>query len=138
MNWKELLIVIVCGVFAFGLGFRFTPYLFPIKKSDIERENFHSVKFYDRYGNLLQEVLSQNSTRSVEVSIDEISPYFLDAIIASEDKDFYQHRGVDYKAVLRAVCQNLKSKKVISGASTITLQLARLIRPGERTVMKKV
>ncbi|MCK4233910.1 penicillin-binding protein 1C [candidate division WOR-3 bacterium] len=138
MNWKKSLIVIVCGFFVFGLGFRLTPYLFPIKKSDIERESFHSVKFYDRYGNLLQEVLSQNSTRSVEVSIDEISPYFLDAIIASEDKDFYQHKGVDYRAVLRAIYQNLKSKKVVSGASTITLQLARLIKPGERTVMKKV
>lgn len=133
-----ILMLFICGVFVFGLGFRFTPYLFPVKKTDIERENFHSVKFYDRHGNLLQEVLSKNSTRSVYVSIDKVSPYFLDAIIASEDKNFYRHGGIDYKAVCRAMYQNLKSKKIVSGASTITLQLARLIRPGERTVMKKV
>ncbi|MFQ6091585.1 MAG: transglycosylase domain-containing protein [bacterium] len=133
---KSLLSIFFC-ILIFALGFRSTPYLFPVKKKDIERERFHSVKFYDRHGDLLQEVLSRNSTRSVHVNLENVSPYFLNAIIATEDKNFYRHGGVDYKAVLRAMYENLKSKKIVSGASTITLQLARLIQPGERTFVKK-
>ncbi|RKX70494.1 penicillin-binding protein 1C [candidate division TA06 bacterium] len=131
-------IIFVCVLFIFGLSFRFTPYLFPIKKKDINRKHFDSVKFYDRHGNLLQEVLSQNSKSSVYVSIDKVSPYFLQAVIVSEDKNFYKHRGIDYRAICRAIYQNIKSKRIVSGASTITLQLARMINPGKRTMIKKI
>ncbi|MFQ6042622.1 MAG: penicillin-binding protein 1C [Candidatus Poribacteria bacterium] len=137
INLKRLSIFLAGGILIFGLSFRFTPPLFPIQKEDIAQKSFHSVKFYDRDGNLLQEVLSKDS-RSVYVSIDRVSPYFLKAIVASEDKNFYRHRGVDYWAILRAVYQNIRSKKIVSGASTITLQLARMIHPGRRTVIKKI
>lgn len=137
-NKLKILIVFVCVLLISGLSFRFTPYIFPIKKRDINRKRFNSVKFYDRDGNLLQEVLSQNSKRSVYVSIDKVSPYFLQAIIVSEDKKFYQHKGIDYGAICRAIYQNIKSKRVVSGASTITLQLARMINPGKRTMVKKI
>ncbi len=134
----NILIIFVCVLFIFGFSFRFTPYIFPIRKKDIDRKHFNSVKFYDRHGNLLQEVLSQNFKSSVYVSIDRVSPYFLQAIIVSEDKSFYKHRGIDYRAICRAIYQNIKSKRVVSGASTITLQLARMINPGKRTIIKKV
>ena len=137
INLKRLLMFLIGGIFVFGLSFRFTPLLFPIQKEDIERKSFHSVKFYDRDGNLLQEVLSKDS-RSLHVSIDRVSSYFLKAIIASEDKNFYRHRGVDYRAILRAIYLNTKLKEIVSGASTITLQLARMINPGERTMIKKI
>jgi penicillin-binding protein 1C len=136
INLKRLSIFLAGGILVFGLGFRFTPLLFPIQKEDIEQKSFHSVKFYDRDGNLLQEVLSKDS-RSLHVSIDHVSPYFLKAIIASEDKNFYRHKGIDYLAILRAIYQNIKSKEIVSGASTITLQLSRMINPGKRTVIKK-
>ncbi|MBC8234147.1 penicillin-binding protein 1C [bacterium] len=137
INLKRLLMFLIGGIFVFGLSFRFTPLLFPIQKEDIERKSFHSIKFYDRDGNLLQEVLSKDS-RSLHVSIDRVSSYFLKAIIASEDKNFYRHRGVDYLAILRAIYLNTKAKEIVSGASTITLQLARMINPDERTMIKKI
>jgi len=137
INLKRLLMFLIGGIFVFGLSFRFTPLLFPIQKEYIKRKSFHSVKFYDRDGNLLQEVLSKDS-RSLHVSLDRVSSYFLKAIIASEDKNFYRHRGVDYRAILRAIYLNTKSKEIVSGASTITLQLARMINPGERTMIKKI
>ncbi len=131
--WSFLLCVIaLAGIF------RFSPYLFPISKADIARERFHSVKFYDRHGNLLQEVLSQDAFRSLHVDLGQVSPYFLEAIIAAEDKNFYRHSGVDYAAVLRALWQNLRSGEVVSGASTITLQLARLLEPAQRTLPNKL
>jgi penicillin-binding protein 1C len=120
------------------ISFRVTPFLFPITEADIRKENFNSVKFYDRHGELLQEVLSENSNRSVHVNLNKISPYFIQAIIAAEDKNFYAHNGIDYAAVIRAFWQNVRSGKIISGASTITLQLARLLSPGNRTIFKKL
>jgi penicillin-binding protein 1C len=135
---KKLHLVFFGCLIIFILGFRLTPYLFPIKEKDLYKESFHSIKFYDRNGKLLQEVLSENSSRSIHTDFDKVSPYFIQAIIASEDKNFYSHNGIDYKAVCRAAWQNIKSKKVVSGASTITLQLARMMRPGKRTLLKKI
>ncbi|MEJ2568143.1 MAG: transglycosylase domain-containing protein, partial [candidate division WOR-3 bacterium] len=126
------------SLFLFIFAFRFTPYLAPITEKKLHRESFHSVKFFDRDGRFLQEVLSENSSRSIHIDLDRVSPYFIKSIIASEDKDFYHHKGIDYKAVIRASWQNLKERKIVSGASTITLQLARMMRPGKRTLFKKI
>ncbi len=135
-NKKFIIIALILTILI--LFFRFTPYLIPINEDDIKKENYHSVKFYDRHGNLLQEVLSQNEMRSIHVDINQVSSYFLDAIIAAEDKNFYQHNGIDYPAVFRASWQNLKSRRIVSGASTITLQLARLLHPAERNIWNKL
>jgi penicillin-binding protein 1C len=120
------------------LAFRLIPFLLPINKEDLQRQEFHSVLFYDRHGNLMQEVLSASSTRSVSVQIEAVSPYFIDAIVATEDRNFYNHYGIDYGAVLRALYQNLRSADIVSGASTITLQLARLQHPAQRTILNKI
>jgi penicillin-binding protein 1C len=135
---KKSILISLALLFITGVLFRYTPYLFPIRESDIRTEKFHSVKFYDRHGNPLQEVLSQNSMRSVHVPLKNISPYFINAIIAAEDKNFYRHGGVDYQAILRAIWQNLRSREIVSGASTITLQLARLLHPQDRIFFNKV
>ena len=135
-NKKIIIIPLILTILI--LFFRFTPYLTPINEDDIKKENYHSIKFYDRHGNLLQEVLSQNEMRSIHVDIKQVSSYFLDAIIAAEDKNFYQHNGIDYPAVFRACWQNLNSRRIVSGASTITLQLARLLHPAERTIWNKL
>ncbi|UCF64823.1 MAG: penicillin-binding protein 1C, partial [bacterium] len=65
-------------------------------------------------------------------------PYFLNAMVAAEDQNFYHHRGIDYGAVLRAIYQNIRAAEIVSGASTITLQLARLLHPAERTILNKI
>ncbi len=138
LNKKKVLKGFCISTILFIFAFRFTPYLLPITEKKLRRENFHSVKFFDRDGRLLQEILSENSSRSIQINLEQVSPYFIKAIIASEDKGFYHHNGIDYMAVLRATWQNLKEKKVVSGASTITLQLARMMKPGERTLIKKI
>ncbi|NLF92806.1 MAG: hypothetical protein GX564_02865 [Oligosphaeraceae bacterium] len=60
------------------------------------------------------------------VPLEEISPAVIQVILATEDSDFYSHRGVDYAAVLRAAWQWLGHGRIISGASTISMQLARM------------
>lgn len=60
------------------------------------------------------------------VSLAEISPHFLDALVAREDSRFRRHRGVDHIGLVRAWLRNLKEKRFAQGASTLTMQLARM------------
>jgi len=61
------------------------------------------------------------------VPLDKISPYLIAATIATEDKEYYNHPGFDIMAVARALWQNYTSGEIVSGASTITQQLARML-----------
>lgn len=75
----------------------------------------------------------------VSVPLEEISPYFIQAIIAVEDKNFYQHHGLDLGGLLRATWSNLKSRKIVAGGSTISQQTAKNIYlTNERTMVRKV
>ncbi|UBF23724.1 penicillin-binding protein 1A [Kovacikia minuta CCNUW1] len=57
----------------------------------------------------------------------QIPPLFVQAFVASEDHRFFQHRGVDYQSIVRAVANNLVARDVVEGGSTITQQLARIV-----------
>jgi len=96
---------------------------------------FETTRIFDRNGNLLYEILDPNAGRRTYVSLDKISPYMIAAIIATEDRDFYINAGYDPIAIVRAFWQNYTSGDVVSGASTITQQLARslLFTPEERS-----
>ncbi|MDW2642461.1 peptidoglycan glycosyltransferase PbpC [Citrobacter sp. HN-141] len=67
------------------------------------------------------------------VTIDEVSPRYLDALINYEDRWFWKHPGVNPFSVLRAAWQDLSSGRVVSGGSTLTMQVARLLDPHPRT-----
>lgn len=97
-----------------------------------------SVQIYDRYGAPLRGFLSQNQTYYRPVQLDEISPWIILAAISLEDKRFFMHPGVDAQAALRALWQNTAAGGVVSGASTITQQLARAIDPQPKTWWGKV
>lgn len=60
------------------------------------------------------------------VPLEQISPHFLNALIAREDSRFYDHGGVDYVGLVRAWLRNFKEKRLAQGASTITMQLTRM------------
>lgn len=96
---------------------------------------FQTTPILDRNGNLLYEIIDPNAGRRDYVSIADISPFIIAATIATEDKDFYSHPGFNIVAIVRAVIQNLESGSTVSGASTITQQLARnlLLSPEERS-----
>jgi len=72
------------------------------------------------------------------VTLDQVDPLFIKMLIAFEDKRFHDHAGVDALAVLRASWQALTSGEVISGASTLTMQVARLLEPRPRTLPSKL
>ena len=72
------------------------------------------------------------------VTIEEVSPRYLEALIQYEDRWFWDHPGVNPLSVLRAAWQDLSSGKVVSGGSTLTMQVARLLDPHPRTFGGKV
>jgi penicillin-binding protein 1C len=95
---------------------------------------FETARIYDREGRQIYELVDPNAGRRTYVPLAKISPYLLAATIATEDKGFYAHPGFDPVAIVRALWQNMTSGEVVSGASTITQQLARalLLTPEER------
>lgn len=95
---------------------------------------FETTRILDSKNNVLYEILDPNAGRRTYVALKDISPYMLAATIATEDKDFYFHPGFSTMAIVRAYLQNSSSGEVVSGASTITQQLARtlLFSPEER------
>jgi penicillin-binding protein 1C len=96
---------------------------------------FETTRIYDRNGDLLYEILDPNQGRRTYTTLANISPYMTAATIAIEDHNFYSHPGFDIWGILRAFTQNLSSGETVSGASTITQQLARilLLTPEERS-----
>lgn len=104
---------------------------------------FETTRIFDRNGNLLYEILDPNAGRRTYVKLEYISPYLVAATIATEDKSYYSHPGFDWLAIVRAFWQNWQEGGTVSGASTITQQVARnlLLEPeerGQRTYLRKV
>ena len=133
-----LLIVIITGIIVVSfLIFQYFRIASDLPSVDDLRDyasQFETTRIYDRNGNLIYEILDPNAGRRTYVTIDEISPYLIAATIATEDKDFNTNPGFDPWGILRALWQNYTSGRVVSGASTITQQLARtlLLSPEER------
>lgn len=102
---------------------------------------FQTTRIYDRKGYLIGETFGEG--RRIWVGIDRIAQPLIDATIAVEDATFYTNPGVDAKRIVGAALQNLEEGEVVSGASTITMQLARnlFLGPDQRydqTVDRKV
>jgi len=72
------------------------------------------------------------------VSLDEVSPAYIDALLTYEDRWFWHHPGINPMAIVRAIGQNVLHHGVVSGGSTLTMQVARLIDPQPRTLRGKV
>src|SRR6185437_15897916 len=75
----------------------------------------------------------------VKVALNEVSPYFIDALLAREDTRFFEHGGIDWRGIARALVRDIMSGSAKEGASSITQQLARNSLPlGGRTLSRKV
>lgn len=99
---------------------------------------FRSLRLTDRNGLPLRTVLSDREGTSAWTPLDEISPYLSEATIAAEDKRFFRHPGVDPFAISRAVRQNIRSRRVVAGGSTLTQQFVRIVRDYPRNLPGKV
>lgn len=97
-----------------------------------------SVRVTDRDGALLREVRADDASRARWIALDDAGERVAQAFVAAEDKRFFSHPGIDPVRVASAAVDDARSRRVVSGASTLTMQLARLTRPHRRSFVGKV
>src|SRR4051812_3520954 len=133
-GWKISLLVLLLGtglaVFLFYAGWAVT---FDMKKVG-EMPERNTV--FDVDGRIYSRLAGANRLR---VSLDEVAPAFVEALLAREDTRFYKHRGIDWRGIMRALVRDIMSGSAKEGASSLTQQLARNSLPlGGRTISRKI
>lgn len=118
------------------LAFRLLDLAFPFPWEALQRPA--AVVVTDREGEPLRFFLPGDGRWRLPVRLADLPPELPRALVAAEDRRFYRHGGVDGRAVLRAAWSNLRAGRVVSGASTIPMQIARMAQPGPRTLGAKL
>lgn len=96
-------------------------------------ETGYSTEILDRDGRLLQAFLSPDDKWRLRTPPDQLPPRLTRWILDKEDRYFYWHPGINPVSVINSLLANLKAGRIVSGASTITMQAVRLARPAGRT-----
>jgi penicillin-binding protein 1C len=110
--------------------------LWPVHPDTLDRPCSPVVT--DKHGKPLRIFLSPDDKWRFYVHFSEISPVLIDTVTCYEDRFFYSHPGVNPLALARAFWQNLRRGHVVSGGSTITMQIARMSDPKKRTYLNKL
>src|ERR1700731_569718 len=133
-GWKLTLLALLCGGgFAVFLFYGVWAQTFDMKKVG-EMPERNTV--FDVDGKIYSRLAGANR---LKVSLSEVSPFFIGALLAREDTRFYQHKGIDWHGIMRALVRDLLSGSAKEGASSITQQLARNSLPlGGRTINRKI
>ena len=125
---KRLIIVVV----GFFVLFLLLNLFFPLPDK-IE----YSTIITDSKGEVVNAYLTKDQKWRMKTELNEISPLLRKTIIAKEDKYFYYHPGVNFISMGRAAFMNVLRMKRTSGASTITMQVARALHPAKRNMVSK-
>jgi penicillin-binding protein 1A len=133
-GWKVTLLILVAGAgFAVFLFYSTWAQTFDMKNVGEMPER---STVYDVDGKIYSRLAGANR---LKVSLSEVSPYFITAVLAREDVRFYDHKGIDWRGILRALVRDVTSGSAKEGASSITQQLARNSLPlGGRTLSRKI
>ncbi|HUU44170.1 MAG TPA: penicillin-binding protein 1C, partial [Acidobacteriota bacterium] len=111
-------------------------YVFPLPHDALRRP--HAQFVYSREGRLLNCFTSSDQYWRKPVPLDQVSPLLVRCVLACEDRWFRYHPGVNPFALVSAAVDNIRARRVVRGGSTITMQIARMIEPKERTFKNKI
>jgi penicillin-binding protein 1A len=141
-GWRKLFVDFLCegSNVAIAIGmlalFLATPAFQATADDDWLKKQDLAVTFLDRAG---QEVGRRGIKHDDSVSFDELPKYLIEAVVATEDRRFFDHFGIDPIGTLRALTVNARSNTVVQGGSSITQQLAKnLFLSNERTITRKI
>lgn len=96
-----------------------------------------STQIFDRNNDLIANIF--RGEHRLHASYDEIPPKLIEALIATEDTAFFEHIGINPEAIFRAAIKDIKARKFVEGASTITQQLVRnVLLSNEKKIMRKI
>jgi penicillin-binding protein 1C len=129
----KILTAIVIVPFAIAVAFFVLSILFPLPSLKP-----YSLLIEDRNGRFLHAYLSKDDIWRLRTSPDEIPERLKHILIEKEDKYFYYHPGINPFSICRAIVQNITMGKRASGASTLTMQIARMLERRDRTYLSKV
>lgn len=132
IEWRVLLKYILLVTLVF------TILLFIIPLPEKKLYPAQAYRFYDDKGDLINLLISQDQFYRMYIPFDQIPPLFIKTLLIHEDQYFYKHLGVNPFAIARATFDNLAASRIVSGGSTITMQLARMLERRERTVVAKL
>ena len=130
--WKKIL---KTGLFLFTIGVVFLVgvYVYAYFSKPLDIKTANNYYLYDKD----DKIFSGNNQDWVK--LDDISPYVINATIATEDKNFYKHQGFDYLRIIKSLYVNFINGKTLQGASTITQQLAKnLFLEFDKTWSRKI
>ncbi len=139
-QWKNLgLLLMAVVIFLSGLLLIWVSTLkIPTLQDFSDRQIIESTKIYDRTGKILLYDANQNTQRTV-VSFDQISQNVKNATIAIEDKNFYQHGGIDITSFFRALLADITTMSFSQGGSTITQQVVKnSLLSSEKAISRKI
>ncbi|MGA7372812.1 MAG: PBP1A family penicillin-binding protein [Methyloceanibacter sp.] len=109
---------------------------FELAQGKMNLSDEYSVTFYDRFGN---EIGKRGLLRDDSVPLDELPDYLIKATLATEDRRFFEHFGVDVMGTVRALAENARHDSVVQGGSSLTQQLAKnMFLSPERSLSRKI
>jgi len=136
---RSLLGAAVLTAPAIGLAGALGWYFHTLPSADLDKVRQVSTTVVDRNGELLRAFTTTEGRWRLPLEVSQVDQRYLRMLIAYEDRRFYAHRGIDPLAVLRAGGLLVRHGKMLSGASTLTMQTARLIDSvHERTALGKI
>lgn len=139
---KHVLLVAVWGI-AIGAIFLFSYLIYlritlPDPETIASRQVKESTRIYDRTGTVVLYDIYKEEQRTI-IPDEKIPKYLKEAVVSAEDANFYKHRGLDIKGILRAIVKNLSRGELSQGGSTITQQLVKNALLGqEKTFSRKL
>ena len=131
----QRLFLFCCAAF---LCFLLADVLAPLPEPYSEQQDMFSRVVVAQDGTPLRAFADKNGVWRYPVTIEQVSPPYIDTLLVYEDRWFYQHPGINPFSIIRAAWQNLTQQRIISGGSTLTMQVARLIDPHRRTIAGKL
>jgi len=131
-----LSLFVVIGLLAAGWLVMIARDLPSIDTLDLDPPRMGGLVFLDHEG---RTIARRGAGHGREARVDDLPDYLIDAVLAVEDRRFYDHMGIDLRGTTRALIANLRAGRVVQGGSTITQQLAKnLFLTPERTLTRKV
>ncbi|MBS9719878.1 PBP1A family penicillin-binding protein [Tianweitania sp. BSSL-BM11] len=140
-GWRRGLVEIASEGFTFGAAgavvmLALAMPAFEETKTDWRNQGDFAVTFLDRFGN---EIGQRGIIQRDSVPVDEMPDHVIQALLATEDRRFFSHWGIDFLGLARAMSENMRANGVVQGGSTLTQQLAKnLFLTNERTFDRKI
>ena len=133
-RWKKKWLVLLLSPFLLFLSFLLADKLYPLPVTSQRT----TQTILAENGTPMWRFADENGIWRYPVTLDEVPDYYLEALLGYEDRWFYHHFGINPFAIVRAAWQYVTMGRIVSGGSTLSMQVARLLEPHDKTLLGKL